>query len=135
MINKSLKRAVDQDLYYKLEEVGSITFINKPLYKYRQHSNSLSTNHSSLKAKYWHALVTKDTYYRRKKNKLPNISKDELNKVFEDLYIWKTIDKTENHHFCLSIFFIFKSFAVRPLYNLKYKLSLLWRCFIRKTNK
>ena len=123
-------------MYYKLDEVGSISFINKPLYKYRQHSSSLSTTkYSSLKAKYWHALVIEVTYFRRKKNKFPNISKNELNKVFEDLYIWKAIEKIENKSLCISVYFIFKSFIVRPLHNIKYKLSLLKRSIFIKSNK
>jgi hypothetical protein len=132
-INIQLKRAVDQDLYYKLEEVGSISFLNEVLYNYRNVEGSLATGKNSLKAKYWHALVIKDTFNRRKSNGVTNISNDALNKVFEDLFIWKTIDKIENREVCLSLYFIFKSFMVRPLHNIKYKLSLLRRCVFNKS--
>lgn len=132
-INIQLKRAVDQDLYYKLEEVGSISFLNEVLYNYRNVEGSLAIGKNSLKAKYWHALVIKDTFNRRKSNGVTNISNDALNKVFEDLFIWKTIDKIENREVCLSLYFIFKSFMVRPLHNIKYKLSLLRRCVFNKS--
>jgi glycosyltransferase involved in cell wall biosynthesis len=36
------KKAVDQDLYYKLEETGNLFFINQPLYYYRIHAGSIS---------------------------------------------------------------------------------------------
>lgn len=39
-----LQRAVDKDLYYKLEETGPVLFINKPLYYYRNHPKSISLN-------------------------------------------------------------------------------------------
>jgi glycosyltransferase involved in cell wall biosynthesis len=35
-------RAIDQELYYILEEEGDVFFINKPLYYYRIHSGSIS---------------------------------------------------------------------------------------------
>jgi len=41
-ININLQRAVDQDLYAKLEEVGTIIFLNEPLHYYRQHRGSIS---------------------------------------------------------------------------------------------
>ena len=37
-----ISKAVDQDLYYLLEEQGSVLFIDQPLYYYRVHSNSIS---------------------------------------------------------------------------------------------
>ena len=134
-INIELKRAVDQDLYYKLDEVGSITFLIEVLYHYRKLEGSLASGKNSLKAKYWHALVINDTYYRRKKNGLSNISKDELNKVFEDYFIWKAIDKIEERSFCLGVFFILKSIAVRPLHNITYKVSLLKKLIFKNFKK
>ena len=134
-INIELKRSVDQDLYYKLDEVGSINFLNEVLYNYRKLEGGLASGKNSLKAKYWHALVINDTYYRRKKNGLSNISKDELNKVFEDYFIWKAIDKIEERSFCLGVFFILKSIVVRPLHNITYKVSLLKKLIFKNFKK
>lgn len=36
------RNTVDKDLVLKLEEVGKLKYINKPLYKYRRHSNNIS---------------------------------------------------------------------------------------------
>ncbi|MFT2007753.1 glycosyltransferase family 2 protein [Pontibacter sp. 13R65] len=49
-IDETLISAVDQDLYYKLEETGPVHFINQPLYNYRQHSGSISLFSNSLQA-------------------------------------------------------------------------------------
>lgn len=62
-IDESLKRAVDVDLYYKLDEVGSWKLINDIVYKYRLHDSSLSIGH--YKALYWHVKVLEKTAERR----------------------------------------------------------------------
>lgn len=36
------RNTVDKDLVLKLEEVGKLKYINKPLYKYRRHKNNIS---------------------------------------------------------------------------------------------
>ena len=64
-IDSSLLRAVDQDLYYKLEEVGKVAFIDKPLYYYRNNSNSISLNDNRYKADAWHLCIIKDVCTRR----------------------------------------------------------------------
>lgn len=46
-MNPILKLGEDQDLYYKLEEVGKIMFVDIPLYKYRSNNSGLSSTDSS----------------------------------------------------------------------------------------
>jgi glycosyltransferase involved in cell wall biosynthesis len=64
-INSQLARAVDQDLYLKMEEVGALLFIDKPLYLYRVHKNGISTYDNSIKACFWHLKVIDNTCQRR----------------------------------------------------------------------
>ena len=54
-IDPLMLRAVDHDLYYKLEEVGSVFYIDKPLYYYRQNtaSNISLGEENMLKAHAW----------------------------------------------------------------------------------
>jgi glycosyltransferase involved in cell wall biosynthesis len=59
------KKAVDQDLYYKLEETGEILFIDKPLYYYRIHENSISTMGKEAEAALWHYAVIEEACQRR----------------------------------------------------------------------
>lgn len=59
-------RAVDQDLYYRLEEVGKILFIDKYLYRHRVHDNGLSTRKNRSKAFLWHILVAREACMRRR---------------------------------------------------------------------
>jgi hypothetical protein len=46
-ISEHLQRAVDQDLYYKMEETGPVIFIDQPLYYYRIHDGSISTQNNT----------------------------------------------------------------------------------------
>ena len=61
-IDPLMLRAVDHDLYYKMEEVGKVYFIDKPLYYYRQNtaSNISLGEGNMLKAHAWdiYAMVT-----------------------------------------------------------------------------
>lgn len=64
-INATFKRAVDQDLYYKLEEVGATYFVDQVLYKYREHADCISLNNNIHKAYYWHFRAIEEACVRR----------------------------------------------------------------------
>ena len=64
-INPLLKRAVDKDLYLKMEEVGTLFFIDKPLYLYRIHRNGISLYDNVNKAFFWHMIAIYNTCQRR----------------------------------------------------------------------
>ena len=64
-INPQFIRAVDQDLYLKMEEVGSLVFINRPLYMYRIHKNGISTYDNGIKAFCWYVKVVDNACQRR----------------------------------------------------------------------
>ena len=55
-INVDMKRAVDFDLYSKLEEQGGIMFLPDITYYYRQHDKQIST-HGDFKSMYWQIYV------------------------------------------------------------------------------
>ncbi len=64
-INATYLRAVDQDLYYKMEEQGTLLFHNEPLYYYRFHAESISIFKNTYKARYWHIIAIHDACMRR----------------------------------------------------------------------
>lgn len=64
-IDAGMMRAVDYDMYYKLEEVGSIVHISDYLYKQRCSSHSLSLNDNAYKAATWHAYACVQAMKRR----------------------------------------------------------------------
>lgn len=59
--------AEDQDLFYKLEEVGEVHVINEPLYYYRAHKNSISQADKVTLAYGYHILAQLEALKRRKK--------------------------------------------------------------------
>ena len=67
-IDAFLQRAVDQDLYLKLYEVGEVLYLNMNLYKYRVHDAGISTKWNARKAKYWHWVVMIEAARRRNLN-------------------------------------------------------------------
>ncbi|MCT2562636.1 glycosyltransferase family 2 protein [Chryseobacterium herbae] len=78
-INPLLKSAVDQDLYLKILEHGSIKYIKEPLYLYRLHSNGISQQSFKQGAKESFAKVIHDTMKRRGISKINN-------KIVPDVY-------------------------------------------------
>lgn len=65
-ISENILRAVDHDLYFKLEEVGRVFYIDRPLYFYRQGTgNNISLGNNSRKALYWDCIVRIDACRRR----------------------------------------------------------------------
>lgn len=61
--------AEDQDLFYKLEEVGKVCIINEPLYYYRAHQNAISQGDKIALAYTYHVLAMFAAKSRRPKNK------------------------------------------------------------------
>ena len=73
-IDSKFIRAVDQDLYFKLEEVGELKYVNQPLYIYRQGtgSNISLGNLNVRKALCWDMIAMVDACQRR------NLSIDQI---------------------------------------------------------
>jgi glycosyltransferase involved in cell wall biosynthesis len=64
-ISPGNRKAVDQDLYYKLEEAGSVLFIDEPLYYYRIHNNGISNGGRQLEAIKNHYVIAEEACVRR----------------------------------------------------------------------
>jgi glycosyltransferase involved in cell wall biosynthesis len=62
------RAAVDQDLYYKLEETGDVLYIDKPLYYYRIHEGAISNAGKERNASLWHYSIIMDACQRRMKH-------------------------------------------------------------------
>jgi glycosyltransferase involved in cell wall biosynthesis len=79
-INPKFKRAVDQDLYYKLEEVGRLFYLDKPLYYYRVNQGGISSFKNANKAFAWSLLARINACDRRGidiEKILPNVIESE----------------------------------------------------------
>jgi len=111
-INADYKRAVDQDFYYKMEEVGRVFFIDKPLCKYRVNTSGISTIKNISKARYWFARAKEEAYQRRlTKPTVKNISQSELNAWWSVVFITKSSEKFRQGKICAGFFWLGKSFG------------------------
>jgi glycosyltransferase involved in cell wall biosynthesis len=124
-INPVMKRAVDQDLYYKMEEQGEHFFLNKVLYKYRVNKNSISQNNNIWKAEYWHFYAQMNAFKRRNTNDLSiaNFSKDHIKKHQVDYYLKRfeklKFSKKRNSKY----YFLCRSFMIKPFYRFRFKIK------------
>lgn len=64
-IDPLMRRAVDYDLYYKLEEVGEIIHLDAFHYIQRNNPHSISLNNNSYKAAAWHSYACAKAMQRR----------------------------------------------------------------------
>lgn len=65
-IDSNYLRAVDHDMYFKLEEVGPVKLIDNILYNYRTNTgNNISRGDNGDKAYLWHLIGTVDACRRR----------------------------------------------------------------------
>lgn len=62
-ISEKYHLGIDQDLYFKLEEIAPIFPINDITYKYRIFNGSISSN--ELRARYWNMIIHHDVCLRR----------------------------------------------------------------------
>ena len=87
-IDVKMKKAVDQDLYYKLEEVGEHLFLNNFLYYYRIHDSNISLDKNLSSAQCWHILAMLKAAKRRKAGsfKIPNLNSTAIRKLKKEYY-------------------------------------------------
>jgi len=78
--------AEDQDLFYKLEEVGELYYLNRPLYYYRIHKDGISTNEKTAIAYSWHIQAMVEALSRRRRNRAKERHKLEAWAVAENIH-------------------------------------------------
>jgi glycosyltransferase involved in cell wall biosynthesis len=117
-INPYFKRALDQDLFLKLEEVGEVVFVDKPLYYYRRHSAGISQEGNSEKARMFHIMAMYDAYKRRKKSGVPptgfiNLSQDEMHYYLRYYCLYQAENNTSEGVF-KRLSYLFKDLSYIP---------------------
>ena len=64
-IDARKRAAADQDMYFKLEEVGELLVIDDFTLKYRRHSNGLTFGRTMNTTWFWHLITRYETCIRR----------------------------------------------------------------------
>ena len=75
--DSSFLRAVDHDIYLKLEEVGSLGYVPEPLYLYRTHRKGISQGDNGMRAAQSALRARGNAYVRRLGTSLPNLTTSE----------------------------------------------------------
>ena len=77
-----LRRAVDLDIYVKLEETGKVIVLDDQLYLYRKNSSGISQGHNGILAKSLAYQVMVTAYFRRKlAGHTPNLSRQKAREL------------------------------------------------------
>jgi glycosyltransferase involved in cell wall biosynthesis len=106
-IDPQFKRAVDQDIYYKMEEVSKVLFIDKPTCLYRVNDQGISTKRNISKARYWFVRAKENAYHRRlSKNSVKNIDQKELNAWWSILFITKSSEAFQKWKICKGFYWL-----------------------------
>jgi glycosyltransferase involved in cell wall biosynthesis len=76
------QRAVDRDIFLKLEEVGELAFVDQALYLYRRHDLGISQGGNGMKAANFELRARMDAYERRRHSGFSsNLSQKEYEKI------------------------------------------------------
>lgn len=126
-IDSTMKRAVDQDLYYKMEEKGGHLFLDKILYQYRIHQNNISRNKNLYKAQYWHFHAMMKAFKRRKQLKLniDNFSNKFIDEYASNYYLDRYKRVMHSKKKCSKYYFLLKSILSDPLDKPEFKIKSL----------
>lgn len=126
-IDVTMKRAVDQDLYYKLEEQGTHVFVDEILYQYRIHENSISCNDNLYKAEYWHFYAINKAYKRRKRQKLEidNFTSQYMRVYQSSYYLSRFVKLKFSKKYIAKFYFLGKAIFANPFHEFKLKCKSL----------
>lgn len=117
-LDVSFKKAIDKDLYYKLEEVGKILFVDKPLYYYRQHGGSISLFKNETMAIWWEIKAKVKAYQRRKRMKdISNLTRKEIKELYRYFYRRIIPEKLAEHLYFQSFKYGFNMFMHLPEFS------------------
>lgn len=88
-INPNYVVAEDQDLYFKMEEIAPVFFVDEPLYYYRKHDHNMSFDEDKeTRNLFWLYQCRRAAYNRRRSNKtIPNTTLKALMTLKLDYYL------------------------------------------------
>jgi glycosyltransferase involved in cell wall biosynthesis len=81
------RKALDHDIYLKLDEVGALYFVDEPLYLYRRNAQGISQDANGMRAAQFSAMARLNAYERRKGASKANLSDQEATTLRETWYL------------------------------------------------
>lgn len=83
----AFRKALDHDIYLKLDEVGNLYFVDEPLYLYRRNPQGISQDANGMRAAQFSALARLNAYERRKGTAKANLTDKEAGDIRETWYL------------------------------------------------
>jgi len=110
-----------------MEEQGNHLFLNKVLYRYRIHENSISNNENIFKAEYWHFYAMERAYKRRKRLQLKtdNFLKEYFNRYKSNYYFGRFEKIKHTRRFRAKYYFLLQALLAKPSYDFELKIKSL----------
>lgn len=113
-------RAVDHDIFLKLEEVGDVKFVDKVLYYYRRHQGGISQGSNGTKASTYSLKAKLKAYNRRLASGYqPNLTQEEFKISAWTYYIRESVLLREQGEILKAIQSNIKSVSYKPAYVFK----------------
>lgn len=83
----AFRKALDHDIYLKLDEVGRLYFVDEPLYLYRRNPQGISQDTNGMRAAQFSAQARLNAYARRKGTGKANLTDEEAGSLRETWYL------------------------------------------------
>lgn len=114
--NPFFKKALDHDIYLKLEEQGEVIYIDKALYLYRANPIGISQNSNWFEATMY-SLVSRQHAYRRRQQipSIVNLDKKEYYELIKTWHVRKSILERSRKNYLQAIYYYVKSKALAAL--------------------
>jgi glycosyltransferase involved in cell wall biosynthesis len=81
------RKALDHDIYLKLDEVGALYFVDEPLYLYRRNPQGISQDSNGMRAAQYSVKARLNAYERRKGSAKENLTAKEADSLRETWYL------------------------------------------------
>lgn len=109
---KLFKKALDHDIYLKLEEIGDVIYHDEPLYLYRSNPIGISQKNNWFEASQFSIIAKMNAYKRRVKyNYEPNLTQQQFNQLKKKWLYGQS-----------KLFYGKKDYLKSIIYYLKYKI-------------
>jgi glycosyltransferase involved in cell wall biosynthesis len=92
------KKAVDHDIYLKLDEVGDLKYVFEPLYLYRSNPIGISQNENGVKAAQFSIIAVCNAHRRRLGTRKENITKSEFQALQKKWFLRELFYQKKNKH-------------------------------------
>lgn len=83
----AFRKALDHDIYLKLDEVGVLYYVDEPLYLYRRNPQGISQDANGMRAAQFSTMARLNAYERRKGTSKANLTAQEAEVLRETWYL------------------------------------------------